>query len=331
MESSSVPAGEDISTENSLSLADAVKRAKNIKFGEEGEKVGLDTNRGTIFRIGRIKVPRIPLLFDYEIPVFCFVVVEREPSNLSNWEGGNYIATCINLQIDGYGKTPADAQRQMARFVGEYVFKIFKSDRHPEKENAWDCIFSRWRSNTGSSKLWDKYNVMQIHMAKQGDATESVVYDTYKQKIENLDRKAAEITINSLNNDINELRAELEKQKLKNSEMEAKIKNLTATAEKVREKKESTEKKNAEIERLKITVGVMNEMATKNEVEQYVFEQVVKALNTKIQMFSTTTFADSHSLTLNNYVTDKVPEIFHIVADNGDMIIAESAECKKAA
>jgi len=149
--------------------------------------VDLQTEHGTIFRIGRVKVPKIPGQFDYEIPVLCFVVIERPLDNVNGEGNSKYIATCINLQIDGYGNTPEEAQNEMAASVGEYIYSQFGSN--PDNpEIAWNNIFSLWRSNEESSILWDKFNVVQIELAKKGKSTDGR-YDTLKMKFNELKKE----------------------------------------------------------------------------------------------------------------------------------------------
>lgn len=176
----------------------SIERAEKISLGETGlgehagKLVDLVTEYGTIFRIGKVKVPKIPGLFEYEIPVFCFVVAKCNDKHIGDWEGGKYVATCINLQISGYGKNPKEAQNEMAMLVGEYIYSLFKTYNSNPKI-AWDNIFSLWRSNAESNDLWDKYNVIQIELAKQGIITD-ITYDTLNDKIEKLNKKIEELT-----------------------------------------------------------------------------------------------------------------------------------------
>jgi len=188
-------------------LTDRIKR-ESSSISDYGilsnSPINLQTERGKIFSIGRVKVPKIPKFFDYEIPAFRFIVIEDNPDNSKDWEGGRFIATCIDLRIDGYGCTPEEALREMSKFVGEYVFKIFKSN---SPETAWNYIFSLCQSNPQSSALWDKYNIAQIELAKHGKATDSDRYDTFKLQIEKLNKKVIElrITIEKQNVTIDEL------------------------------------------------------------------------------------------------------------------------------
>jgi hypothetical protein len=146
----------------------------------------LQTNRGKIVRIGRVKVPRIPGLFDYEIPTLCFLVVERNYEK--EWVGGRFISTCINLKIDGYGKTPKDAMHNMAANVGSYVVKLFECN--DDLDMAWNVISDLWRTNPTASKLWDSYNTAQIELAKRGITTDNK-YNALNKKILKLKHEVA--------------------------------------------------------------------------------------------------------------------------------------------
>jgi hypothetical protein len=156
----------------------------------------LRTDRGTVVGIGRVKIPRMPKHgFDYEVPVFCYIAVKSahdEPTTVE-WDGGNYIATCINLRIDGYGNTCEEAERNMARNVFEYVHKIF---RHNESNAyaAWDNILSLWLSNGRSSQLWDAFNTAQIELAKTGRSLDSSTAQSKAyEKIIELEKKVREL------------------------------------------------------------------------------------------------------------------------------------------
>jgi len=146
----------------------------------------LQTDRGRIVRIGRVKVPRIPSLFNYEIPALCFLVVERNYE--IEWVGGRFISTCINLKIDGYGKNPKDAMHNMAANVGSYVFKLFACNE--TLNAAWDIIYNLWRTNPDASKLWDNYNAAQIDLAKRGITTDNK-YNALNKKILKLKQEVA--------------------------------------------------------------------------------------------------------------------------------------------
>ncbi|MDR2727543.1 MAG: hypothetical protein LBB56_00290 [Chitinispirillales bacterium] len=134
----------------------------------------LQTPRGKVVTIGQVKIPKIP--GNVDIPVLHFIVIERSPNDSGNtaWPGGAYIATCIHLQIDGYGATISDACNDMVRSVGHYLHECFKS---PEcAESAWENIKDAVKSNSRMELLWDKYRILQLEFAKRGITTDRTAY-----------------------------------------------------------------------------------------------------------------------------------------------------------
>jgi hypothetical protein len=132
--------------------------------------------------------------FDYEVPVFCYIVVEADRSEPTSveWDGGNYIATCINLQIDGYGSTLPEAERNMAINVFEYVQTLFQYGNEPDA--AWGNILKLWLHNPRSSALWDVFNAAQIELAKEGHSLDSHSALNEKcEKIYELEKRVREL------------------------------------------------------------------------------------------------------------------------------------------
>jgi len=122
----------------------------------------LKTNRGEVMGFGRVKVPRMPKLgFDYEIPLLSFITIKGE---------GRYIATCIHLQLDGYGKDMQGACNDMVSNILYYLRENFK---YPEcVDDAWENMYGLSLSNPDTGVLWDKYHALQYGFAKKGIATD---------------------------------------------------------------------------------------------------------------------------------------------------------------
>lgn len=128
----------------------------------------IKTDRGTVVDIWHLKMPEVASFgFNYDMPVFCSILIKRDDP-IDGWKGGNFIATCINMQTDGYGATEEEALHDMNVNVTNLVFKIFEHHKD-DIDAAWDNVFNIWRSNPRSSKLWDAYNEMQIEKAKRGE------------------------------------------------------------------------------------------------------------------------------------------------------------------
>jgi len=124
----------------------------------------LQTNRGMVIGFGRVKVPKMPKIgFDYEIPLLSFVVIRRNA-------GGGYIASCIQLQIDGYGSDLSGACHDMISAILFYLRENFKYA--DGIDDAWNNIYELSMSNPISGDLWDKYHALQYRFAKRGMSTD---------------------------------------------------------------------------------------------------------------------------------------------------------------
>jgi len=122
----------------------------------------LQVSNGKAVGLGRVKIPKMPKIgFDYEIPLLSFIVVKRD---------SDYVATCIHLLIDGYGKDQAGACNDMVSNILHYLRENFK---HPEcADDAWNNLYGLSRPNTVNNPLWDKYHALQYCFAKRGISTD---------------------------------------------------------------------------------------------------------------------------------------------------------------
>ena len=143
----------------------------------------LMTDRGQVTGFGRVKIPKMPILgFKYEIPLLSFVAINMK-------DGSGYVATCIHLQIDGYGNTEDDAIDDMKSNIWRFLNESFKDEECVE--SAWDNILDSFKSNPRSNILWDKYHVLQIYFAKEGISTD---HDAkLSRKIEELKNRVSEL------------------------------------------------------------------------------------------------------------------------------------------
>jgi len=143
----------------------------------------LQTPRGTVVGIGRVKIHKAPDQgFDYEIPLLSSIGIRRK-------DGRGFIATCIHLQIDGYGDTMWKANDDMARNVRSYLLENFKCAEN--KDDAWDNLNELFKSSKEMGLLWDKYHEMQISLAKRGIPADQ--YAELRQKIWSLEDKARKL------------------------------------------------------------------------------------------------------------------------------------------
>jgi hypothetical protein len=129
-----------------------------------GLKDELMTDRGRAVGFGRVKIPKIPdAEFNSGVPPFSFVVIERDDDRL------RYIASCVDLPIDGYGNTVGDAELEMS--VNIYWFLYDNLKNNACRESFWENLYSLSKSNPDSSVLRDKYHALQYLCAKNGDPT----------------------------------------------------------------------------------------------------------------------------------------------------------------
>lgn len=139
----------------------ALARRNGIKDSFENSmnlKNRLSTDRGIVVGIGRLKIPEITDIgLNCNIPLLSFVVIKGGDND--------YIATCIPMQMDGYGTSVPKACDDMARCVFDHLYENFKV---PElRESAWNCLADSFMSNPRSNVLWDIYYTLQIELAKK--------------------------------------------------------------------------------------------------------------------------------------------------------------------
>lgn len=111
-------------------------RAAGVKAAD------MQSDRGKIVCNGLVNMSKLSIRgVDYEVPIFSYVIIKRKPNDgtPAGWEGGRYIATCVNLKMDGYGATPLDAWCDMNINVREYILKILEHYEysHTALENAF--------------------------------------------------------------------------------------------------------------------------------------------------------------------------------------------------
>jgi hypothetical protein len=128
---------------------------KQIKENDIYEN--LEVKRGKVVCIGRFNFQKTEE-FNIEIPKQHFIVIESKRDN------GLFIATCINVRIDGYGKNPYVAAQNMLRNVRDFLFQNFT---HPKcKDRAWDNLEELSRSDNWLNELSAAYRIAKIRLAK---------------------------------------------------------------------------------------------------------------------------------------------------------------------
>jgi len=117
--------------------------------------------RGNVVGIGRIKIPRTQE-FDHEIQLLSYVDIQEAAAA--------FVATCIPLHIDGYGKTIEEAEEDMVENVYYFLCKNFNQ---LSLEDAWDNLRELFKPSDWSNELWWAYHEIQIRLSMQGISTDN--------------------------------------------------------------------------------------------------------------------------------------------------------------
>jgi len=121
------------------------------------------TPRGKAVGFGRLKIPKISAIgFNCEIPLLAFIAIEDR-------DDGGFIATCIHLQIDGYGSTIDKAINDMVGNVWYFLRENFI--RKECEDSAWSNIEALFNAKP-STNLWNYYHSLQLECAKKGIASD---------------------------------------------------------------------------------------------------------------------------------------------------------------
>jgi len=140
------------------------------------------TDRGQVIGFGRVKIPRMPRFdFDYEIPLLSFVVTAKE--------GGGFVATCIHLQIDGYGNMTDKAISDMVQNIWYFLRENFKGG--DDMDGAWANLLDVFKNNPRSAVLWDAYHALQIGLAQKGVSSDR--YSELHERIQSLETKVRKL------------------------------------------------------------------------------------------------------------------------------------------
>jgi Zn-dependent peptidase ImmA (M78 family) len=156
------------------------KRRKEIKdelyfisFPEEHTlSRELKIARGNVVGIGKVKIPSIPMLFDYNIKWLSFLDIQKSENY--------FISTCINLRVDGYGETKEEAESDMFESI---IYFLYQNFSNLSFNDAWENIYDLYKSDDWSKELWDVYHEAQIQLINKIEL---------KTELENLEYQANE-------------------------------------------------------------------------------------------------------------------------------------------
>ncbi|MDR0639203.1 MAG: hypothetical protein LBG27_09975 [Spirochaetaceae bacterium] len=137
--------------------------------------------RGEVIGIGTFKIKKSAML-KLEIPRLSFVLIKEADAS--------FIAVCIHLQTDGYGKTMEYAILDM---IDNAYYMLKENFLNSCREKAWESLEEWFQCDNWASELWNAYHSVQIEMAKQGRPTDN--FDILEQKLESLERRLGKLEL----------------------------------------------------------------------------------------------------------------------------------------
>ena len=127
---------------------------------------------GRVVGIGKLKIFATEK-FPHEIPTLSFLVAKGED--------GNFVSSCLHLQLDGHGATAKDSIEDMRLACNDFLTMLFENDR--SKENAWDQIRELF-TDEGMAEYWAAYKEIQVNFAEQNVSTS--IASTYEKIIKEM-------------------------------------------------------------------------------------------------------------------------------------------------
>jgi len=132
------------------------------------------TNRGVAVGIGTINILKIKINSKV-LPVFSFIVLKGNKE-----EGGLFIATCIDLRIDGYGNSELKAIENMNKNVFRFLLDNFTNPKC--RDNAWSNLEKLARFDDWSKELWNIYKGIQYKFAEKNKSLYGISFMEEKEK-----------------------------------------------------------------------------------------------------------------------------------------------------
>lgn len=122
----------------------------------------ITTTRGEVRGIGELTVSSTTLP---EIPLLSFIVIEMNDTD-ERFPSFVYVSTCIELQMDGYGKTAEEAMKNMCKHCADYLKVLFTDEKY--KRYAWSNLRDLFHLDATSLELRNAYNDVRLNLAERG-------------------------------------------------------------------------------------------------------------------------------------------------------------------
>jgi hypothetical protein len=134
---------------------------------------------GVVVGIGKLKVFASDY-FSHEIPTLSFTVAKDD--------SGCFTATCIQLVLEGDGRTPDAAISNMRNTVLDFLTRLFSTEK--TKDSAWAQLHELYNDSI-SGDYWKAYRDMQLNLAEQGISTDTK--QIYIDEITELKKRIVEL------------------------------------------------------------------------------------------------------------------------------------------
>ena len=145
----------------------------------------LNTDRGKAVGIGTINILNMRKNGKV-LPVFSFIVFEGNKE-----EATPFIATCIDLRIDGYGNSDRTAIENMNKHVFSFLIENFTNPKC--KNAAWENLERLARFDDWSKELWNIYRAVQYKFAEKNKALYAMSLTAKKAKSSGINNKKREV------------------------------------------------------------------------------------------------------------------------------------------
>jgi hypothetical protein len=103
---------------------------------------------------------KLPRSLAYELPMLSFIAI-RTPS-------GGFVATCLQLCLDGYGTTEDSAIDDMVEYAESFLESTSNGRLSPAE--AWENLASLACIDEQMAKYWNAYRRVQLDLASRGVA-----------------------------------------------------------------------------------------------------------------------------------------------------------------
>jgi hypothetical protein len=139
--------------------------------------------RGEVIGMGKFKV-KAAAIGGHSVPRLSFIVTEGPE--------GAFIATCIHLRLDGYGKTSDQAINDMIDDAHYFLKENFTNPKC--RDRGWENLEGLFKCDEQTSGLWDIYHAVQVEISRQGRTIDSI--DALYQMLEKLEVRVEELEKN---------------------------------------------------------------------------------------------------------------------------------------